>query len=356
MPRPPDLLFVANWPRTHRSAEDYAFFAHWSTKPRVRFLGTFELGCWTRFEKRVLRFYVLQALVALLLAPFHDAVIAYSTQSALPLAALLRVCFWMRTKLIVFDVETFGRARHGLRRALVRFAARRIDHVVYASRDQEAYYDEVLPFLRWRRTFVALGIGEFAKQLPFDAGRDGPLVALGKQGAAFRDWATLLRAYALLSTDVELHIVGRDDLPPAEREYAPLPPGVKLIPYQIGAPLHEMIERARCVILPLPERGQSLGQLSLLLAMALGKATVAARIIGLTDYLADGVTGLFYQPGDAADLARCVRRLLDDPALAEQMGRAGRAAVEEKFNDRRMARDWEEVFGIVTGLPGRDIN
>jgi glycosyltransferase involved in cell wall biosynthesis len=356
MPRRPRILFLANWPRTNRSGGDYAFFAHWATTPRVRFLGTFDLGPWTRFEKRTLRFYVLQALAALLLAPFYDAVVAYSAQCGLPLAALLRVCFWMRAKLIVFDVETFGRARTGAALALVRFAARRIDHVVYASREQEAYYDEFLPFLRRRRTFVPIGVGDFAKSLPFDAGRDGPLVALGKHGAAFRDWATLLRAYAQLSTDVELHIVGRADLPPEERDQAPIPAGAKLIPYQVGERLRDIIERARFVVLPLPERGQSLGQLSLLLAMALGKATVAARIIGLTDYLADGVTGLFYRPGDAADLARCLRRLLDDPALAEQMGRAARAAVEEQFNDRRMARNWEEVFARVTGLPGRNID
>ncbi len=348
--RPANILFLANWPRTHRAAEEYAFFARWTVPPRVRFLGTLPLGAWSRFEQRVLRFYVVQALVALVLAPFYDAVIAYSTQSGLPLAALLRLCFWMRTKLIVFDVETFGRVKTGAKRALVRFAARRIDHVIYAARGQEAYYDEHLPWLRPRRTFVPIGVGEVTPSLPPDAGRSGPLVALGKHGAAFRDWATLLRAYAALATDVELHIVGRADLPPEEREHVPLPAGVKLIPYQPGPALRDTLERARLVVVPLPERGQSLGQLSLLLAMALGRPCVAARVIGLSDYLADGETGLFYPPGDAAGLARCLRRLLEDPDLASRLGLAAREAVTTRFSDRRMARDWEEVFVRVTGL------
>lgn len=349
MTRRPRVLFLANWPRTHRRTEKYAFFAHWESGPRVRFLGTLPLGPWTWLEKRVFRFYLAQALVALILAPFYDVVVAYSAQSGLPLAALLRLCFWMRTKLIVFDVESFGRARSGVKKKLVRFAARRIDHVLYPTRDQEAYYQEVLPFLTHRRTFTPLGVGTYENKLPADAGRKGPLLTLGKQGAAFRDWETLLKAYAKLENTPELQIVGRSKLPPQERGFVPIPPGVKLTPYSPIDKLQEMVERSRFVILPLPERDQSLGQLTLLFCMALGKAVIASRVIGLADYLTDDKTGLFYRAGDADDLAQCIRRLLEDDVLTRRLGASAQLAVRERFNDRLFARRWEEVFLRVTG-------
>ncbi|HPM77220.1 MAG TPA: glycosyltransferase family 4 protein [bacterium] len=349
--RRPDILFLANWSRTHRATGDYAFFTHWRSRPRVRFFGTFSLGAFTRWEKNRLRFYLLQPLLALLRAPFYDAVIAFSSQSGLPFAALLRLCFWMKTKLIVFDVESFGRAKSGMKLRLVRFGAKRIDHVIYAARAQATYYEDYLPFLRERSTFVPLGIGVPAQPPIGDAGRRGPLLALGKHGRAFRDWATLLRAYAALENAPPLQIVGRADLPAAERENVAIPPGVELIDYLPLDRLRARIVQARAILLPLPEREQSLGQLSLLLSMALGKAVVASRIIGLTDYLRDGETGLFYIPGDANDLARALRELLADPTRAIAMGRAARRAVEEQFNDERMGRRWEEIFFAVTNLP-----
>jgi glycosyltransferase involved in cell wall biosynthesis len=351
MSRPPKILFLANWPRTARSLEDYAFFAHWHRRPRLRFLGRFSLGFWTRWERDVLRFYLLQPLAALFLAPFYDAVIAYSSQCGLPLAWLLRCCFWMRTKLIVFDVESFGRAKAGWRLALVRFAARRIDHVVYAASGQAKYYDDYLPFLQHRRTWVPIGIGEYQKTQAFETGTDGPIVALGRHGAAFRDWATLLRAYADHHARAPLWIVGREDLPEVERNGVPVPPNVTFLPLVPLAKLGEIIEGARFVVLPLPEREQSLGQLTVLFAMAMGKAVVASGVVGLADYLTDGETGLLYPPGDAAGLSARLKILLDDPPRAVAMGRAARERQETAFNDRLMGERWEKVLVTTTGRP-----
>lgn len=350
MSRQPKILFLANWPRTDRDMSRYAYFAHWRSRPRVRFFGTFDLGPWTRWEKNTLRFYVLQPVAALLLAPFYDAVIAFSTQSGLPFALLLRLCFWMRTKLIVLDVETFGRVDAGAKLRLVQFAARRIDHVIYAARGQESYYERQLPFLRHRRSFVPIGIGAHEKTLAFDAGRDGPLVALGRHGKAFRDWATLLRAYARLTDAPPLLIVGRAELPAAERDNVPIPPGVEFVPYQPNDPLRALLEKARCVILPLPEREQSLGQLSILLCMATGKAVVASDVLGLRDYLADGETGLTYPPGDDAALAERLARVIASPDQTVAMGEAARARFEAHFTDEQMGRRWEDIFAAVTGF------
>ena len=53
--------------------------------------------------------------------------------------------------------------------------------------------------------------------------------------------------------------------------------------------------------------------------------------------MTDGVTGLLFEPGDPADLARKIARLLDDPELRRRMGLAGRKRFEDDFV-------WEDVI------------
>ena len=77
-------------------------------------------------------------------------------------------------------------------------------------------------------------------------------------------------------------------------------------------------------------------------AMVRGKPVVCSRIGGLPEIVDDGVTGLLFEPGNAADLAEKIRYLWDRPALCRQMGRAGREKAlreysPEKYYERLMA-------------------
>ena len=62
-------------------------------------------------------------------------------------------------------------------------------------------------------------------------------------------------------------------------------------------------------------------------AMASGTPVVAPRIGGPVDLIDQGVTGLFYEPGDAQGLQAQVRSLLNDDQLRRGMGGAARAKV-----------------------------
>src|SRR6266568_1284445 len=57
-----------------------------------------------------------------------------------------------------------------------------------------------------------------------------------------------------------------------------------------------------------------------------GKAMVVADLAALRDLLGD--TARYYRPGDDADLARNLAKLLEDPAERERLGRAARERVE----------------------------
>jgi sugar transferase (PEP-CTERM/EpsH1 system associated) len=67
-------------------------------------------------------------------------------------------------------------------------------------------------------------------------------------------------------------------------------------------------------------------------AMAAALPVVATRVGGTPDVVVDGKTGLLVAPADVTLLAHAIERLLQDPSLRQQMGRAGRARVERNFS------------------------
>lgn len=66
-------------------------------------------------------------------------------------------------------------------------------------------------------------------------------------------------------------------------------------------------------------------------AMGAWRPVVASRIGGLPFTVLEEATGLLCRPGDAADLARQLERLLDDAELRERLGRCGRRRFESEF-------------------------
>jgi len=90
--------------------------------------------------------------------------------------------------------------------------------------------------------------------------------------------------------------------------------------------------------------------LSLMEAMALHRPLVASRTGGTAELVVDGETGLLFEPGDAGTLARHVVALLSDAALAERLGRAGRARMETCFSLERHLTQVEELYQKRAGL------
>jgi phosphoheptose isomerase/glycosyltransferase involved in cell wall biosynthesis len=79
-------------------------------------------------------------------------------------------------------------------------------------------------------------------------------------------------------------------------------------------------------------------------AMACGRPVVGSAVGGLLDSIDDGTTGLLVPPRDVDATAAAIRRLAEDPALAECMGRAGRQRVQELFSWERVAALTEESY------------
>jgi glycosyltransferase involved in cell wall biosynthesis len=79
-------------------------------------------------------------------------------------------------------------------------------------------------------------------------------------------------------------------------------------------------------------------------AMSSAVPVIASDLSGIPELVEDGRSGLLVPPGDVRRLAGALRRLAEDPALAAQLGAAGRAVVEADFDVHRSAERLVELF------------
>lgn len=83
---------------------------------------------------------------------------------------------------------------------------------------------------------------------------------------------------------------------------------------------------------------------TILEAMAHGKAVVATRVGGVPEEVVDAETGLLVPPADPGALAEAICTLLADPARVGQMGARGRRRAEEVFSSEAVTRRVETIY------------
>jgi glycosyltransferase involved in cell wall biosynthesis len=104
------------------------------------------------------------------------------------------------------------------------------------------------------------------------------------------------------------------------------------------AELKSWMQMARVLVLPAQSRLEAFG-IALLEAMASRTPVIASNLPGVAEVAQQG--GLVFE--DTEELSLNLTRLLEDDALATQLGRKGRAAVERDF-------DWESVLDKLEAL------
>jgi glycosyltransferase involved in cell wall biosynthesis len=63
-----------------------------------------------------------------------------------------------------------------------------------------------------------------------------------------------------------------------------------------------------------------------------------------------GDAGLIFKEGDARGLSECIRKLMDDPILYEDMARRGRRRVLDNYTQEHIARRTCEIYREVLSL------
>jgi glycosyltransferase involved in cell wall biosynthesis len=82
-------------------------------------------------------------------------------------------------------------------------------------------------------------------------------------------------------------------------------------------------------------------------AMSVGLPVVAAEVGGVPDLVEDGVNGYLCSPGIPESMRNSLRRLLEDPARATEMGAAGRDRALEHHLPTVVARQHVEIYREV---------
>lgn len=188
-------------------------------------------------------------------------------------------------------------------------------------------------------------------------------------GREFRDYATLVQAVRGLPIDVEIAAgshwskreqnFGEGDLPQNVT--------VRRRPYP---ELREMYATARFVVVPLHNVDFQAGIITILEAMAMGKAVITSRTVGQTGTVSgplmeDGAlrdigedawpeqTGIYVRPADPAALREAMNYLLERPDVAARMGAAGRAYVEAELSLDRFVDRVSAVIAPESAITSR---
>lgn len=78
-----------------------------------------------------------------------------------------------------------------------------------------------------------------------------------------------------------------------------------------------------------------------------GKPVVSFDIDGAREVCRSGETGFLVPACDTAALMQAMERLVADPALCEQLGRAGRALCEPRFRHESMTAQLRDIYGTL---------
>ena len=143
----------------------------------------------------------------------------------------------------------------------------------------------------------------------------------------------ILQALALLPPDVVLVVIGagpRLSSLVGQARRLRVSERVRFCPAVSDEDLPRFLALGDVFVFPSQSRLEGFG-LVVAEAMAMGLPVVVADMPGVREVIESGREGLYAEPLIAADLAEKVRTLLDDPALARQMGRAGRDRAESRY-------------------------
>jgi glycosyltransferase involved in cell wall biosynthesis len=107
------------------------------------------------------------------------------------------------------------------------------------------------------------------------------------------------------------------------------------------ANLGARLAKANAVLVP--SRCEAFGRVTVE-ALRANVPVIASDSGGTRELIRDGETGLLFPSGDAPALARQIARLIDDPALAKRLARAGAAWAQPRFMEAEFADGLEAAL------------
>lgn len=186
---------------------------------------------------------------------------------------------------------------------------------------------------------------EFFRPADLDSSVPALVVAAG---TANRDYGTLIRA--MQGIDVPLRIAADSAWFPQELDIAgeTIPDTVTIGSCLTYRALRDLYALSSVVVVPLHAAPFACGYAVVAEAMAMGKPVIATRTAASSDFIIDGVTGLYVRPGDYRELAAKLRAVLSRPADAQRMGESARDRVAKHFSHQAY---YDRLVSLIGAAP-----
>ncbi len=225
---------------------------------------------------------------------------------------------------------------------------RQLPRIVTVSQNSRADSAEQMGLDANRIAVVPVGVDHLRfRPLPHIKRVPGRLMTTASADVPLKGLVPLLEALAKVRTErhAELVVVG---MPKAETRVGEtisrlgLASAVRFLSGVSDERIVELYASAEVAVVPSLYEGFSLPAVE---AMACGVPLVGTTGGAVPEVIGqDGVTGLLVPPGDPGALAAAIGRALDDEALRDRLGAAGRERVLEKFTWRKTAEGTVEQY------------
>jgi GT2 family glycosyltransferase len=100
-----------------------------------------------------------------------------------------------------------------------------------------------------------------------------------------------------------------------------------------------------------PSRDEAMPTVTILEAMSLGKALITTIVGGALEVLVEGENALLVRPETPDLLAAAIRRLIEDPTLASELGKKARETYERNFTMERFGEEFRQLIAEATSQP-----
>lgn len=268
-----------------------------------------------------------------------DAVLAILEDKSVLPAALKRrnLTAYARTHIAVVSCWWAQELKSGssTRRQAIARTLRGVDRIFVFSQNQAEIFarigagEKVVP--------ISFGV-EHTKYRPDTSAKQRFQVFSGGLDAG-RDFETLIEAARLLP-HIDFHLVSHLD----RFRDIDLPTNVTTSGPTDGPTHKQNLLAAQLVVVPTHDLAYPTGQSVLLEAMSSGKACVVTETDAMREYIDEGVSNFGMPLHDAPGVARVIEKVLADPAKLHEVGRAARAAVEDRYTFDHM---WKSIAAQI---------
>ena len=148
-----------------------------------------------------------------------------------------------------------------------------------------------------------------------------------------RDYTALFKAVKGLP--IELEVAGFGHWYAREKNNShngEIPENVTMLKHLPQSELRKKYASSQFVVIPVHDLVYSAGATASMEAGSMGRAVVAFRSRGITDYIIDGETGILVEPGDVQAMRDAIQALLANPKDAKRLGENARQRIVEELN------------------------